>query len=616
MKIKAFAFGLCLMALLALPAGIMRAQAATEPEEDVTAGIMGRSVVDEMEDSEDVGLLESLATIANRYSFLLVGAEATQDEYKANAWTTASAFTGKTYYHRSAYKGRKIFNGMDVSWWQGGGNGSTITKIDWTQAHNEGISYVFVRASSRDSSSGSLYADTCADAHIQGALANNINVGLYVFSQALTTSEAKEEANALISQIKQYGWDITMPLVMDRENGSYKRLVAGQLSKSQETAIIEAFAQTVLDAGYTPMVYANASWLVDYVDTDALDKMGCKIWMARYNTYADTRVNSDATYEKLSAINYEFWQYSSTGTISGFSGNVDVDFWYKDLSVAVTGLAAEEVETDSISLRWDAVDSASSYQVYRSQSGSASYSLIDTVAGTCSYTDTGLSRGTTYSYKIKPIYQIGGTTYSGTDSASLSVTTESEVTLPEQVTGVYAATLTKSKIALSWAEVEGASGYCIYRRNLDTGKYVKIATVRDGGILSYEDAGLKAATEYTYKVSAYITYEGKNYVGTRSVKFKGMTKPAKVKNVKLSTAGSSITVSWDKVARATSYRVYRLNETTGKYKLIAKTKKGICKYTDKSAKSGESYTYKVRAYFSAGSGETYNKSEAVTMTVK
>ena len=46
----------------------------------------------------------------------------------------------------------------------------------------QGIDFAFVRVASRDTSDGSIYEDTAADSHIQAALENDINVGLYILS--------------------------------------------------------------------------------------------------------------------------------------------------------------------------------------------------------------------------------------------------------------------------------------------------------------------------------------------------------------------------------------------------------------------------------------------------
>lgn len=76
-----------------------------------------------------------------------------------------------------------------------------------------------MRVASRDTKDGSIYRDNCADSHIQGAVSNDINVGLYFFSQALNETEAREEAQYVLDMIDQYGWNVSMPIIIIGRQG-------------------------------------------------------------------------------------------------------------------------------------------------------------------------------------------------------------------------------------------------------------------------------------------------------------------------------------------------------------------------------------------------------------
>lgn len=672
-------------ALAVLPVGIERIQAV-----QVKDGVMGQSIEDEtVYDTSEKDLDTVLSDIIARNTFSLLRAAASYDDYIAEAWTTEGDYTDATYYHRSEFANCDLINGIDVSWWQGGGKGSTKSNVKWEQAHDAGIDYVFVRVASRDTTDGSIYEDTTADAHIQGALENDINVGLYVFSQALTVKEAEEEADYVLELLDQYGWDVTMPIVMDREAGSYKRLTAGKLSKTKETNICTAFSNVISDAGYTPMVYASASWFVNYIDQASLEENGCKIWLARYNNSTDKQVNSTLTYEKLSAINYEFWQYSSAGKVSGYSGKIDVDFWYKDTSAKTEDLTATANAAGSVTLEWSEADDAHMYRLYRFDPDQNKYVTVKSTADT-SYTDTSLKAGQTYQYKVRCYWTIGGNNYYGTYSDALETTTlpakaeglvadscssttitlswdeiagatsyriyqynaDSEkfekltdvsadmtsfqvaglesakeqqfkvrackklngtnywgatstalaaVTKPAKVKNTVVETASSTSVDISWDKVSRATGYQIYRLDPETGSYTKLVTIKNNKTFTYTDTALTSTTEYTYKVGAYLTYDGSNYYGGFGDVTSATTKPAKVKNLKATTKSSSVKLSWDKQSRGTGYQVYRLNSKTGKYEKIATIKDPkTVSYTDKAVKKGTTYSYKVRAY------KTYN----------
>lgn len=583
-------------ALAVLPVGIERVQAV-----QVKDGVMGQSIEDEtVYDTSEQDLDTVLSDIIARNTFSLLRAAASYDDYIAEAWTTEGDYTDATYYHRSEFANCELINGIDVSWWQGGGKGSTKSNVNWEQAHDAGIDYVFVRVASRDTTDGSIYEDTSADAHIQGALENDINVGLYVFSQALTVKEAEEEADYVLELLDQYGWDVTMPIVMDREAGSYKRLTAGKLSKTKETNICTAFSNVISDAGYTPMVYASASWFVNYIDQASLEENGCKIWLARYNNSTDKQVNSTLTYEKLSAINYEFWQYSSAGKVSGYSGKIDVDFWYKDTSAKTEDLTATANAAGSVTLEWSEADDAHMYRLYRFDPEQNKYVAIQSTADT-SYTDTDLTPGETYQYKVRCYWTIGGTNYYGTYSDVLEATT-----LPAKVETITADSCTATTITLSWDEIYGATGYRIYQYNPDSAKFEKLTDV-SADMTSFKVAGLASAKEQQFKVRAYKTLGGTNYWGTNSSAFAAVTKPAKVKNTVVETASStSVDISWDKVSRATGYQIYRLDPETGSYTKLATIKNNkTFAYTDTALTSTTEYTYKVRAYLTYDGSNYY-----------
>lgn len=115
-----------------------------------------------------------------------------------------------------------------------------------------------------------LEADALYKENIEGALAAGLDVGVYVYSQAITTAEARAEANYTMKLIK--GYNIKLPVVMDYEyyiNHS-GRLARANLSPAAATTICTAFCEEVEKNNYTAMVYANKSLLTDDVYADVL----------------------------------------------------------------------------------------------------------------------------------------------------------------------------------------------------------------------------------------------------------------------------------------------------------------------------------------------------------
>lgn len=559
-------------------------------------GVMGQSVVDETiyDPAEDYVWLSSNIEAPAQFSaddMPMLRAATYTKLFLESSFTTVSDLNNCTYYHDSVYEECEILNGIDVSWWQGGGKGSTTSKINWKKMHAAGADFAFVRAASRDTADGSIYEDTTASAHINGAQANKMNVGLYIFSQAVNSNEAVEEADYVLNLIDQYDWDIDMPIIIDREAGRMtKRLTNAKLSKAKETAVVQAFADEITSAGYKAGVYASYSWYKDKMNADDLED--CAIWIARYNNMTTSNAKSGTPYADV-LCDYEFWQYSSQkpSASTGYTSNLDVDFWYKDTNVTTENLTMSKNTANTITLAWDDADDADAYRVYRYNEGTGQYDYLATTSDT-GFTDTNLQSGTNYQYKVRCVWTIGGNNYYGTYSSALTVPT-----LPAQVTNVRVDKQTGKTVSLAWDSVNGADGYRIYRYNSDSDSYEELDTV-GADRTSYEVTGLASACEYRFKIRASKTMNANTYWGEYSEKVVAVTKPDKVAELSARTLGASeIELTWKKSSHVTGYQIYRLDGQTGKYVKIATVEESMpASYIDRKLSAATEYSYKVRAY--------------------
>ena len=219
---------------------------------------------------------------------------------------------GKRYFFNANGAKASLF-GADFSKHQG--------TIDWASVKQSGVEFVILRAAVRGyGSSGNLMTDSQIAANIEGALSQNIDVGIYVFSQAVTTEEAVEEAERALDIIK--GYDIKLPIYFDSEySGAPNRTGrADGLTKAERTSLAIAFCETVRNAGYKPGVYASKSFFYDNLDYAALQSRGYEIWLAHYISSV-----TDFKYP------YNIWQYTSKGSIGGVQSEyADLDIAYYD----------------------------------------------------------------------------------------------------------------------------------------------------------------------------------------------------------------------------------------------------------------------------------------------
>lgn len=236
------------------------------------------------------------------------------EEKLANApeWSTVRFGSGPTSYADASPRyvdGEVIRPGVDVSNYQ--------YDIDWEAVAEAGIEFAIIRAAWRgygvEAGEGKLHQDTYYIKNIKEAKANGIKVGAYIFSQATTVAEAVEEADYLIACLEDEGLTVDLPLVMDFEYaGDPGRLEAANLSRQEATDVCNAFCAEVEKHGYESMVYANRYMLEGKLYPEAMGR----IWLANYGTA--TGYKGD----------YEYWQFSSRGSVWGIDGEVDLDFWF------------------------------------------------------------------------------------------------------------------------------------------------------------------------------------------------------------------------------------------------------------------------------------------------
>lgn len=181
---------------------------------------------------------------------------------------------------------------IDVSVWQG--------DIDWKKVKADGVVGAIIRYADGDT------LDSKFAYNMKNAKANGIHIGSYIFSRAKTKAQAEEEATRLFNACKKYSPDL--PLYIDLE--------AKGLEKYADT-VAQAFLNKIKALGGKGGVYANLNWWNNYLTKTA--KGSFAMWLAQYN--------DKMTYKPASAVG--MWQYSSSGSVKGISGRVDMNWLYQ-----------------------------------------------------------------------------------------------------------------------------------------------------------------------------------------------------------------------------------------------------------------------------------------------
>lgn len=187
-------------------------------------------------------------------------------------------------------------NGIDISHHQG--------DIDFNKLKGN-IDFAMVRTSY-----GNFHLDKKYKRNIEGLEKIGVPYGLYHFSYATNTEEAKGEANGFLNIIKNY--KPLYPVVIDIESSSRTENV----KKDTLVDIAKTFCSLVQNAGYYVMIYSNLNYFETKLNSSSLniyDK-----WVAEWR--------NEFTYNGSAGM----WQYSSKGKKPGINGNVDLDISFKD----------------------------------------------------------------------------------------------------------------------------------------------------------------------------------------------------------------------------------------------------------------------------------------------
>ena len=205
--------------------------------------------------------------------------------------------------------------GIDISAYQG-----NITDANWQQIKGAGYKFAFARVS----------LGSCCDHdanyvnNFDRAIAAGIPIGPYAVGYPQTNmsdpNDAKNEANYLVSLMSTYYQQNPGRLlrpVLDIELPTNL-----SLSQSYVSQWVISWANTIkAGLGVDPIVYTYPS----YADVELNSSVTyLPLWIASYNTTPPT-LPAPSAYNPWS--DFKFWQYSSTGTVPGIVGNVDLDVY-------------------------------------------------------------------------------------------------------------------------------------------------------------------------------------------------------------------------------------------------------------------------------------------------
>lgn len=189
--------------------------------------------------------------------------------------------------------------GIDVSSWQ--------EEINWQQVKASGVEFAIIRIGYQKGYDGENVLDSYYKANIDGATAVGLPVGIYYYSYAQNTEQAKSQAEWVLEQLN--GHELELGIVFDWESwADFNEL---GMSFYTTNRVADVFLDRVAEAGYSTMLYGSKYYLEEIWQPGQRP-----VWLAQYYDYA--------TYEGP----YEIWQMTDSGKVSGINGNVDINIKY------------------------------------------------------------------------------------------------------------------------------------------------------------------------------------------------------------------------------------------------------------------------------------------------
>ena len=188
--------------------------------------------------------------------------------------------------------------GIDVSKYQG--------NIDWAKVAKDGVRFAILRAGSQDNNGP--YVDPYFEKNYTGAKAAGLKVGAYVFTYGKTEEEQNKELNVWLTALQGKTFDY--PVFVDVEADQLKNV-------SNLTNLVKRMMDILDQKGFIPGWYSYTNFINSYIDASALKDY--PLWVADYRDSIGYKGD------------YMMWQYSSSGTIDGISGDVDLNLDYSGI---------------------------------------------------------------------------------------------------------------------------------------------------------------------------------------------------------------------------------------------------------------------------------------------
>lgn len=180
---------------------------------------------------------------------------------------------------------------------------------------------------------------------------------------------------------------------------------------------------------------------------------------------------------------------------------------------SVSLLQIEDYSASSVTLSWFSDGNNDGFYVYRKCKYDKAYKKLGSVKNTPYAThyfkDSNFKRGIKFTYKIVA-YRLDDT---GTATEGAAFLESIRVDIPKAT--LASVKRSGSKVTVKWKKISGVSGYEIYRK-IGGEPYQRVKTVSSADTVKWVSAGVSANEKASYKVRAFVKYQGNSVYGSFS----------------------------------------------------------------------------------------------------
>ncbi|MBI5384526.1 MAG: fibronectin type III domain-containing protein, partial [Verrucomicrobia bacterium] len=280
---------------------------------------------------------------------------------------------------------------------------------------------------------------------------------------------------------------------------------------------------------------------------------------------------------------------------------------------APSGPVATTVSASRIDLVWaDNSTTEQGFKIERSTDG-VSFTQISTVSANITVaSDTGLTAGRPYYYRVRAYNTTGDSDYSMIGRANTAAGTTP--TLPAAPSGLAATAASASQVNLTWTDnANNETGFAV-ERAVGTGSFVQIATL-GANITSYADTALSANTTFSYRVRAYNSAGNSAYSATATATTPNVPPAAPSGLTATAASASQINLAWtDNANNETGFALERSSDNVT-FTQIATVGANVTSYANTGLSASTTYYYRVRASNAAGNSAYSATASATTAAI-